>query len=83
VIKLFLYFLILWAVFKLWKMLNRLQGPGKFRPDSADAGRIDGGELIQDPHCGVYIPKATAVKDRAGACFCSEACREAFRRKGV
>ena len=83
VIKLLLYFLILWALFKLWKMLIPPEGPRISRPSSAGPHRIDGGELVQDPQCGVYIPKDTAVKGPDGAYFCSEACRKAFRREGT
>ncbi|MGC8793512.1 MAG: YHS domain-containing protein [Bryobacteraceae bacterium] len=42
-----------------------------------------GGELRQDPVCGVYIPTATPFKLNEGGkvlYFCSEACREKYRR---
>ncbi len=45
--------------------------------------RIDGGDLVEDPQCGVYVPQAHAVPGRAGRYFCSEACRDAYEgRRG-
>lgn len=82
-IKLILYLLILWAIFKIWRMLTPSLGGRGPRPTVArDPDRIDGGELVQDPQCGVYIPKATALKGPDGTRFCSEACLEAYQRKG-
>ncbi|MCS7314442.1 MAG: hypothetical protein RMI94_02645 [Bryobacterales bacterium] len=43
-----------------------------------------GGELRQDPVCGVYISTATSYKLTEGGKvlhFCSEACREQYRRR--
>lgn len=42
-----------------------------------------GGELRKDPVCGVYISTATSFKLNEGGKtlhFCSEACRERYRR---
>jgi hypothetical protein len=39
-----------------------------------------GGELVRDPHCGTYVPKARAIAVGSGASvtyFCSTACRDA------
>ena len=44
-------------------------------------GEPDAEELIQDPHCRIYIPKKTAVKGRGagkGFYFCSQECLEGF-----
>jgi hypothetical protein len=79
-IKLLLYLLIAWGLFKLWRMLN--PPPQRPRtPPPFDGARIDGGELVQDPQCGVYIPKANALEGPAGVHFCSEACRQAYAEK--
>jgi uncharacterized protein len=76
------YLLIIWVAFKIWRMLTRPKGLGTSRPKSSpDAGRIDGGELVQDPHCGVYIPKDTAIRGPDGSRFCSQACLEAHQKK--
>ncbi len=39
-----------------------------------------GGELVRDPHCGTYVPKARAIAASTGSetrYFCSVACRDA------
>jgi YHS domain-containing protein len=43
-----------------------------------------GGELVRDPHCGTYVPKARAIAVSVGHetfYFCSTACRDAYRAK--
>ncbi len=84
IIRLLLYAALFWLLYRLFKGLlpgarpqARGPGPGP-RPD---AGRLDGGELVQDPVCGVYVPKATALRGPGGEYFCSESCRDA-RAKG-
>jgi uncharacterized protein len=40
-----------------------------------------GGTLVQDPHCGTYLPKTRALAIGAGSdtkYFCSPACRDAY-----
>jgi hypothetical protein len=54
---------------------SRRAGPGR-APD----GKA-GGELVRDPHCGTYVPKARALAASAGSetlYFCSAACRDAY-----
>jgi YHS domain-containing protein len=49
---------------------------------------IRGDEMIQDPACGLYIPKTKAIEGRVGGgtyFFCSPQCLEKYRvsaRKG-
>ena len=43
-----------------------------------------GGELVRDPNCGTYIPKARAITVGTGAdikYFCSTTCRDAYDEK--
>lgn len=75
----FLFLLALfWAVSKLFKVFGatprRASPLDPFRPAPP---RVDGGELVQDPHCGVYVPKATALRGKSGDFYCSETCRSA------
>ena len=45
-----------------------------------------GGELVRDPHCGTYIPKARAIAVGSGPemkYFCSTTCRDAFGVRSV
>ena len=42
------------------------------------------GELVRDPNCGTYVPKARAIAVQAGAethFFCSAKCRDEYRAK--
>ena len=42
-----------------------------------------GGELVRDPHCGTYIPKASALVAGSGDAalyFCSTECRDAYAK---
>ena len=72
--------MILRAVFNARRPATRTQGaPG---PGGRSRGqeRI-GGELVRDPNCGTYVPKARAVVAGSGDAaqyFCSTECRDAY-----
>lgn len=84
----FLFLLaVFWVVSRLLRSLfaptSRRPGPGygPRRPrEQAGGPRPAGGELVQDPQCGVYIPKETALRS-GDAYFCSEECRSAHRAR--
>ena len=82
IIKLFYVFLVGWLLYRLYKAIR---GPARVtsrtRPETQRGGTLDAGELVQDPQCGVYIPKETAVKGPDGNLFCSEACRDEYQKK--
>ena len=83
-IRLFLLFLLIWAAVKFLKGLlapKSSPGPRPTRPRGA-APRPAGGELVQDPQCGVYVPKETALQGGSGSYYCSEACRRAHESRG-
>ena len=83
-IRLLLLFLLLWAAFRFLKGLlapKTSPEPRSGRPRGAGP-RPAGGELVQDPQCGVYVPKETALQGGSGAYFCSEACRRAHETRG-
>ena len=45
-----------------------------------------GGTLVQDPHCGTYLPKERALAVTAGGTthyFCSDRCRDDWNRKSA
>lgn len=66
-----LVWLLVRLVKGLWPSASRtVQGP--------DSGQLKGGELVQDPVCGVYIPKDTALKGPGDHLFCSPECRDAY-----
>jgi len=46
-----------------------------------DESSLKGVDLVQDPQCGVYVPKTTAIRGRNGMFYCSKECRDAHRKK--
>ena len=59
--------------------------PSARRPAPRAGGPVEraGGELVRDPQCGTYIPKARAIAVGSGAevkYFCSTTCRDAHGR---
>jgi hypothetical protein len=79
IVKLLYVFVVAWLLYKLYRTFK---GPTRAasdkRPTPDEGGRLQGGELVQDPHCGLYIPKQTAIEGPGGRYFCSEACRNAY-----
>ena len=44
----------------------------------------DAAEMVQDPNCGVYVPKSQTVTRSVrgkGHCFCSERCANEYSTK--
>jgi hypothetical protein len=57
------------------------RGPARGPAGGGRAPEVVGGELVRDPQCGTYIPKARALTVGTGAeilYFCSAACRDAY-----
>lgn len=77
-IRLLLLAALVWLLYRLVKGLFQPQLHG---PRRAPGGQLQGGELVQDPQCGVYVPKQTALKGPEGLYFCSRECLEAYREK--
>jgi hypothetical protein len=83
IIKLFYVFIVAWLLYRLYTILRgSTRIASRRRSSSPKGGRLEAGELVQDPHCGVYVPKETAVKGPSGDHFCSEACRDAHDGSG-
>ncbi|MCS6285982.1 MAG: hypothetical protein H8K08_11175 [Nitrospira sp.] len=78
--RLFLIFGLLVVLFVLLKGVYR---------SSKQSGRpagppLDGDQMVQDPVCGVFVPRKTAVVQQVGNltnCFCSQECAEKFQRQ--
>ncbi len=90
-VKLIFEILLIFLIVKLFLALAR-PSPKKRsavnRPSSnpskkphADAAHREAEELVEDPQCGVFVPRSSAVKGPGGRFFCSEACRDAFAGK--
>lgn len=83
IVKLLYVAAVAWLVYKLYRTLKggARRVASNDRPPTDGGGRLEGGELIQDPHCGVYVPKKDSVAGPGGRHFCSEACRDAHAEK--
>ena len=80
--RLLIFAALVWLLVRLVKSLKSVS-PGPSAPGPKPGGeKLTGGELVQDPHCGVYIPKESAVRGSGGEYFCSVDCRDAHRKKG-
>jgi uncharacterized protein len=74
--------------FLLLRFVLRLLFPGpsspiRRRPGAQASGEREraGGELVRDPNCGTYIPKAKAIAAGSGEgvkYFCSAKCQQEF-----
>jgi hypothetical protein len=72
---------LIYFIFKLSKSLSAKQNPSVSSAKREKVPSSD--ELVEDPECGVYIPKEGALKDKEGNCFCSLKCMETFASKKV
>lgn len=75
-----LIFLItaVYIVFKVFQGIFRSM-KSKMEPGTRS---IEGGEMVQDPVCGIYIPKAKAIEGHVKGeshFFCSPQCLEKYR----
>jgi YHS domain-containing protein len=69
-----------------WRAVTRLLSdtPKKSVNDGDGSERmIYRGQMVRDPICGIHVPEESALTESRGDRvyhFCSEKCREAFRR---
>ena len=78
IVILLLLLRMLWRAFRKW-----LEEVEDRRPDSDTGNVVYGGHMVRDPVCGVFIPENRSIAVRQGGevhHFCSETCREAFRK---
>jgi hypothetical protein len=57
------------------------RGPARGPAGGGRTPEVVGGELVRDPQCGTYVPKARALTVGTGEkilYFCSAACRDAY-----
>ena len=75
--RLFLVVGLLLLLFFLIK--SALRKPSRL--DGSSRPPLDGDQMVQDPVCGVFVPRKTAVVRQIGAdthCFCSRECAEKY-----
>ena len=76
------------VILLILRMLLRLFFPPRPRSTAAkppSTGPLEraGGELVRDPQCGTYVPKARAIAVLRGSetlHFCSAKCRDEYGR---
>lgn len=79
IFRILFFVALVWLLYKLIQGLKpgpRVGGPR--RPSRTTSPKLEGGELVQDPQCGVYIPAEGAVRGPDGHLFCSTECRDAY-----
>ena len=74
-------------IFLLFRMVRSLFTPSRPRRQPSQTGPRENAaisDMVQDPHCGVYVSKSEAVpvRTRDGTLyFCSEECRNKYLEK--
>ena len=74
--------LIIYLAYRAFKNLLRGRLGDSARAPGEDSPPPEVEEMVQDPVCGVYISKESAVTERRGDTqyhFCSEECRSKFK----
>ncbi len=78
-IRLLLYAIIIWGVYQVVKGYLK----SKEKKQARNPWQIED-ELVQDPMCGVYIPKSKAIKTKIKGkyyYFCSKDCKKEYIKK--
>ncbi|MBN1957442.1 MAG: YHS domain-containing protein [Desulfuromonadales bacterium] len=76
-IKLLLMFL---AGFILYSLVSGVMRPAKRRPSNRTP---DGETMVEDPHCGTYVPQSDAFKATIAGkqlYFCSKKCLKEYKK---
>lgn len=79
-LRLLFYLLIGWLAFLFLRSLFKKTG-GRRDDEHLRAGRTDNVRLEEDPVCGVYVSRETAIRRRVGdkeIFFCSEQCADKY-----
>lgn len=66
-------FLLLRSAYRNSKLVGSPTGPP-----------LDGDQMVQDPVCGVFVPRKTAIVKQVGEglnCFCSQECADKFQEQ--
>ncbi len=80
---LILFAVILLAVFFLSGLFRGLRGVSQRRQEGLSTV-VEGGDMVRDPVCGVFVAKRTALARRYGGethYFCGETCAKKFEIK--
>lgn len=77
-VRILIVAVVIWLLYRL--VYNWLKKPATLKPNKAEALQ----EMVQDPICNVYLPRQQAIeykKDGQTHYFCSEECKEKYKRQ--
>lgn len=75
-IRLIIYFAIIYFVINFIKAL--------ISPKNSNKSKDSGEDMVEDPYCGTFIPKSSALEKKAGGeklYFCSKECWQQYKNK--
>lgn len=78
-IRLIIFIIVIYFAYRGVRSWIRQLGMNETASDR-DRPEIDD-EMVQDPHCGTYVPRRDAIHTRVGGeslYFCSEACKNRY-----
>ncbi|MBE9535593.1 MAG: hypothetical protein IMF07_00295 [Proteobacteria bacterium] len=78
IVRAIIYLLLIIMAVRLFKSIKSSMG-GK-----ENTASTSGEEMVKDPNCDTYIPKADAIKKKVGGetlFFCSQKCLDEYRNK--
>ena len=79
-IRLLLLALLFFVAYTFSSVLLRLS-PRRRQGQRPPEKTSEGAPMVQDPHCGTYVPRSEAVVKNIGGrkrYFCSKECRDAY-----
>ncbi|HKL24671.1 MAG TPA: PP0621 family protein [Desulfuromonadales bacterium] len=79
IVRLLIYILLGFVAYSVYQGVRRALNAPRPRPPEQKAR---GEEMVRDPRCGTYLPKAEAIETRVAGethYFCSAECRQAYQ----
>ena len=76
-IRLIIYFAIIYFVINLIKAL--------ISPKKSNQSKDSAEDMVEDPYCGTFIPKSSALEKKSGGeklYFCSKECWQQYKNRG-
>ena len=80
-VRILIFILLITVAYVAFKALQRIVFSMKSKRGPGTRG-VEGGEMVQDPACGIYIPKTKAIEGHVKGgihFFCSLQCLEKYR----
>lgn len=77
-IRLIIYFTIVYFAYNFIKALISPKGSNQSKNNNLSE------DMVEDPYCGTFIPKSSAIKKKSGGeklYFCSKECWQKYKDK--